>query len=120
MNEASRKLLAGVMLLAFLVRAVVPVGFMPASDQPFSIEICPEGFPAHLLAQSLHHHHGGAHWGAEHCVFGSACAGGPLSHHPLLTHAASAMFVFAAPRVAAAIPVRLVHLPQVRGPPLSV
>ncbi|HTV97287.1 MAG TPA: hypothetical protein VME42_14865 [Steroidobacteraceae bacterium] len=43
--------MAGVMLAAFASRALIPAGFMPASDRPFSIEICWEGLPAEVLAQ---------------------------------------------------------------------
>jgi hypothetical protein len=38
------------MLVAFASRALIPLGFMPASDRPFSIEICWEDFPAAMLA----------------------------------------------------------------------
>jgi hypothetical protein len=47
----SRTLVAGILLVAFGVRALIPAGFMPASDRPFSIEICSEGFPADMLAR---------------------------------------------------------------------
>lgn len=42
--------MASIMLVAFALRALIPPGFMPASDRAFSFEICPEGFPADLLA----------------------------------------------------------------------
>lgn len=38
------------LLMALIVRALVPAGFMPATDRPFSFQICPDGFPAHMLA----------------------------------------------------------------------
>jgi hypothetical protein len=44
-----RTLMASIMLVAFASRALIPPGFMPASDRPFSMEICWEGFPADLL-----------------------------------------------------------------------
>jgi hypothetical protein len=37
------------LLVALLVRALIPAGFMPATDRPFSFQICPDGFPAALL-----------------------------------------------------------------------
>jgi hypothetical protein len=40
------------LLLALVVRALIPAGFMPATDRPFSFEICPDGFPAALLIDS--------------------------------------------------------------------
>jgi hypothetical protein len=46
-----RTLTAGILLVAFAVRALIPPGFMPATDRPFSIEICWEGLPAGVLAR---------------------------------------------------------------------
>jgi hypothetical protein len=81
------------LLIALFVRALIPAGFMPATDRPFSFQICPDGFPAALLQdeaehQASHHHHvdgmlmgahdhsGPAHnhssVSAEHCVFAAA------------------------------------------------
>jgi hypothetical protein len=117
-HKATRTLIASAMLLAFVVRALVPQGFMPASDRTFSVEICPEGFPAQLLAH-VGHHHPGTHWHTEHCVFGSACATGPASHVPLLTWLSLTESVPATHVTSAAIVVQLVHLPQTRGPPAA-
>jgi len=70
----------GTLLVALVVRALIPAGFMPATDRPFSFQICPDGFPAALLGDAAgaaatpipaaahgdatmpagHHHHGGA------------------------------------------------------------
>ncbi len=47
----TRMLMAGMMLVAFASRALIPPGFMPASGRPFSIEICREGLTADVLAQ---------------------------------------------------------------------
>jgi hypothetical protein len=43
-------LMASILLVAFASRVLIPPGFMPASDRPFSIEICWEGLPADVLA----------------------------------------------------------------------
>jgi len=114
-HNAMRRLIAGIILLAFAARALVPQGYMPSHARPFSIEICPEGFPVQLLGHAPHHHSGGpAH--SEHCVFGSACPPGPLSEQPTL----SAFTVLESASVAhrvAAIVVRRVILPHARGPP---
>jgi hypothetical protein len=119
-NKATRKLIAGVMLLAFAVRALVPQGFMPSSERPFTVEICPEGFPAELLMLGgHHHHHGGPQSQTEHCVFGTACASGPPSQLAVLTDSSSTELVRIAPGVVAATIVRLVYLPHVRGPPAT-
>jgi hypothetical protein len=45
----NRRGLIGALLLALIVRALIPAGFMPATDRPFSFQICPDGYPAHLL-----------------------------------------------------------------------
>lgn len=162
-RSISRALIAGAMLLAFAVRALVPQGFMPASDGTFSLVICPEDFPAALLArasqaeqpadheepaehawhaepmahaehmghaehvadaerggQAAHHEHGGHdHSRADHCVFGTACSGGPLSQHPALLALASTEPEPATRNDSAFIIVRLVHLPEPRGPPAA-
>jgi hypothetical protein len=49
-----RTLIAGIVLVAFVSRGLIPPGFMPASGQPFSLEICWEGLPADMLAHSEH------------------------------------------------------------------
>lgn len=43
--------MASIMLVAFASRALIAPGFMPASDRPFSVEICWDGFPAAMLGQ---------------------------------------------------------------------
>jgi hypothetical protein len=53
----------------------------------------------------------------DHCVFGSACAGGPVSHLPFISGVFLAELAQAAPFLSAAIVVQLVYLPHVRGPP---
>src|SRR5688572_28839008 len=93
------------LLVALCVRALVPVGFMPSTDRPFSFQICPDGFPAELLqrADASHaghhgHHADGADSGAasgegsqqhgaaraEHCVFAAVASAGPTPEGPLL------------------------------------
>jgi hypothetical protein len=110
-----RQLIAGIILLAFAARALVPHGYMPSHERPFSIEICPEGFPAQLLGHTAHHHSGGpAH--SEHCVFGSACPPGPLSELPALSLFSLLESASPAHQVATIV-VRRVTLPHARGPP---
>jgi len=162
--------MAGIMLVAFASRVLIPPGFMPASGWPFSIEICWEGIPADLLArvepsradsmamdpmdmgsvamgsmdmdptpaesihdsmhrhpvgdsshrdlkQGPHHHHGSPSQG-EHCVFGTACSAGPISHLPPAADFSSALELRGIAIASIAVPVRLVHLPPPRAPPL--
>jgi DUF2946 family protein len=101
LNPTQRQWIFSILLLALLVRALVPAGFMPSSEQPFSFQICPDGFPAQLLHSAdahQHHHHpggddqtnddrGGPHEHgvrAEHCVFAAAATVGALSQVALL------------------------------------
>jgi hypothetical protein len=113
-----RELIAALMLAAFAVRTLVPAGFMPARDGSLALEICPDGFPAQLLHHAAHHHSGG-HAHTDHCVFGGASAGAPVPHFPGLTALSVGRFApgerWAAPTGA----VRLVYLPQARGPPTA-
>jgi hypothetical protein len=142
LSRNSRQWLISALLLALVTRALIPAGFMPATDRPLSFQICPEGFPAQLLASSqdphAHHHHGagaeqpasaqsgaasaGTHHqhsaaGNEHCVFAAAAAAGPLAFAP--TFAAEA--AIALPLPATVLPSRTeslrFRLPQPRGPP---
>lgn len=48
-SRALRARLVFVVLLAFALRAAIPVGFMPAGDGSLSLVICPGGLPAGLL-----------------------------------------------------------------------
>jgi hypothetical protein len=109
------------MLVAFVSRALIPPGFMPASGRPFSIEICWEGLPADVLAhgEPAHHHHhrSGNTSESDHCVFGTACAAGPIPHLLLPGDVSSAQKLRAFAFVSIAGAVRLVHLPQPRAPP---
>jgi hypothetical protein len=119
-NLRRRRRLALLVLAAMLLRALIPAGFMPAREAPFSIEICPEGFPAQLLAYATHHHdHGGGGRGhGDHCVFG-ACGGGPLSESASCGASPAALPVAASPPATPVLLVRLVHLPEARGPPTA-
>lgn len=38
-----------IVLAAFALRALIPIGFMPAADGTLSLMICPGGFPLELL-----------------------------------------------------------------------
>jgi len=96
-SQNQRRWLISALLIALVVRALIPAGFMPATDRPFSFQICPDGYPAQLLKSALdphaaHHHHddspGGTHNHAsassEHCVFAAATGAGPLAFVPTL------------------------------------
>ena len=119
-SAPAQRWLISVLLVVLSVRALIPAGFMPSSERPFSLEICPDGFPSQLLHSDgmpagHHHHHASGdseqppastHPGhgpheqgarAEHCVF-AASAGAALAPHPLL------IVVEATPSAAPVIP----------------
>src|SRR5690606_19994058 len=75
------------LLLAFTMRALVPAGFMPSTERPFTLEICPQGFQIPLADKhadhASHHGHGSGHHPDgvpaddtselfKHCPFSSA------------------------------------------------
>jgi hypothetical protein len=145
-RRSGRTLTASIVLVAFVSRALIPPGFMPASDRPFSIEICWEVFPADMLAHGeptragsmgldsmkleaardfashrdtfpgAQHHHSGSPSHIEHCVFGTACGTGPIPHLPLLGDSSSAQQLPTVEFASIAGAVRLVYLPQSRAP----
>jgi hypothetical protein len=112
--------LAWLLLPVLLVRALIPAGFMPAREASFPVEICPEGFPAQLLTHAGHQHgHGeGGRAHGDHCVFGT-CGGGPLPEPAACGASPAAPAVAASPAAAPVLLVRLVHLPEARGPPTA-
>jgi hypothetical protein len=83
-------LISSLLLGMLLLRAYVPVGFMPASGHPFEIQLCSAALSMDMPAMPAmaHHHHSGQHSGShsgshsnfEACPFGSAPAAGPISH----------------------------------------
>jgi len=112
LSAHAQRWLISVLLVALSLRALVPAGFMPSSERPFTLEICPDGFPSQLLhspaahhhdadGMAGHHHHASgdpeqapaaSHSGhgpqeqsarAEHCVFAASAGAGPAPH-PLL------------------------------------
>lgn len=135
LNRKARTWVIGILLVALALRALVPVGFMPSADEPFSLQICPDGFPAQLLhhQHGSHHEHavaqgrrgddsvGGAHQhgpsGSEHCLFAAAAGIGPVPH--TITLAVSLDSSTTAP--GASLPAPFTHvryrISQPRGPP---
>lgn len=145
-NRPMSRWIISLLLVALAVRALVPAGFMPASDRPFSFQICPEGFPAELLnraepAHAAHHDHAGHehhHGGdsaapgadsstgtthehgsvrAEHCVFAAVASSGPIPDGILLRATREAQ---TGPIVASTSPpssTQRFRLPPSRAPP---
>ena len=92
--------MTSILLVALALRALIPVGFMPASGEGFSLTICRADFPAPSASQDPGRHPGNAPH-IEHCAFGNAPAGGPIL---LLSEPLN-------------INVGLVRVQQPRGPP---
>lgn len=106
--------LATLAVLAFALRALIPAGFMPGGSGALSLEICPDGFPAALLAGSTDHsghagHHDHHHPGSDATAAADA-GSGPSPAAPTHDHRSwsSGHCVFSA--VAAAPP--LSHAPH--------
>jgi hypothetical protein len=56
LTPSARASLARIALFAFTLRALIPAGFMPSAERPFTLEFCPDGFPVELLPGSSHDH----------------------------------------------------------------
>lgn len=129
-TRATRRRLVVAVLIAFALRALIPIGFMPAGDGTLSLMICPGGFPPALLPTQKamqddmgvpmpQPHHGGQGLMDDgYCVFttGFSAAPPPLLVAALVLLLACIRVVRA--RVAAPVGVRLVHVPQARAPPV--
>jgi|SRR5208283_564798 len=114
-HSQRRTLSTGLVLAAMLLRAYVPLGFMPASGAPLQLKICPMGLPMQMSAHHLRHDGGQPY--VEDCPFGTAPAAGPISHLVVFDPAGQ----IASPSVPALSPLRLGVRPeranQARGPP---
>ncbi len=107
-----RELLTSLLLVAIAFRALIPAGFMPSAQRPFSLEICHAGTlaPGHTVPPGHPSHF-------EHCPFGSAPGAAPLPSLPRVAQpeltAAPAIGHFATRRVG----VRLERAHAARAPP---
>ena len=130
----TRARLIWAVLLAFALRALIPLGFMPAGDGTLSLMICPGGLPPGLLPATgksmpmsggmpmsgmpmpqQHHGHGSAE--QSYCAFTTGFSSAPpplLLAKLLLLFTLTALIAVA---VLAPAGIRLVHLPQARAPP---
>lgn len=127
-SRTIRARLAFAALLAFALRALIPVGFMPASDGSLSLMICPGGLPAGLLPDTsmsdsggmqmpAHQHPGHSLLDGGYCAFTTGFSSAPP---PLLLAAVLLLLSCVAVvslTVLAAGGIRLVHLPPARAPP---
>jgi hypothetical protein len=115
-NRRRRELAISILLVALVFRALIPVGFMPASGNLFSLTICRADFPAPSPPQDTDRHPGNPPR-IEHCAFGNAPAAGPgvevAGVLPVSVTACEPILVSEPLR----INVRLVRAQQPRGPP---
>ena len=129
LSAPAQRWLISVLLVVLSVRALIPAGFMPSSERPFTFEICPDGFPSQLLHSPAaqphdadgsmvgHHHHHPASGDSEQAPASTHFGHGPHEHgaraeHCVFTATASAalaphpllVVVEATPSAAPAIP----------------
>lgn len=124
-----RTRLVAAVLLAFALRAIIPLGFMPASDGSLSLMICPGGLAPGILPAGKvgsmpggmgmpgHPGHGQRVTDDGYCIFTTAFSAAPPP--PFLATLFLLLAVIAIVSVALPAPpgIRLVHLPQARAPP---
>jgi hypothetical protein len=65
-----RLLVAGALLIALMFQAMIPTGFMPATDGSFALKICPHDS----------NHQSGGHSHVEFCSYGALPGAAPLPH----------------------------------------
>ena len=119
------------MLLALALRALIPIGFMPAGDGTLSLMICPGGFPPTLLpAQKTMqddmgmpmpqpHHDGHGVMEDGYCVFTTGFSSAPPPPLVAALVLLIACLAVALAPVATPAGIRLVHVPQARAPPAA-
>ncbi len=144
-RPTARSRLVAFVLLALALRALIPIGFMPAGDGSFSLMICPGGLPAGLLQgrsmgqdkgqdmgrhgmapavpmtagmrMPAQEHRGTGGLDDGYCAFTTGFSSAPP---PLLL---ASLFLLLACAAIIAVPlmppsgIRLVHLPPARAPP---
>jgi hypothetical protein len=115
-NRRRRELVISILLVTLVLRALIPVGFMPASGEGFSLTICRADLPAPSAPQDTGRHPGNP-LHVEHCAFGNAPAAGPAMEVARVLPTA----VPAAEPILLSEPLRinvgLVRVQQPRGPP---
>ncbi len=80
MSPRRPRLLFAITGTAFLLRLLVPAGYMPAAvDSGWPLQLCGDGIPAEIMAHltgAHHHHHAHGDTGSmpEHCDLGGGFA----------------------------------------------
>jgi len=121
--------LGALVVLAFALRALVPTGFMPGGTGALTLQVCPDGFPAALLAapgdsHAGHRHHqpeGSQHdhqsWTSGHCVFSAVAGAPPVTHSPIAIARAEIAMPSVRPDVAPVFLDIRFRIAQPRAPP---
>lgn len=128
-RRTTRARLVCAVLLALSLRALIPIGFMPAGDGTLSLMICPGDFPAALLPEQKAmrddmgmpmpqpHHDGRGVMEDGYCAFTTGFSSAPppplVAEFALLVACVGVVLA----RVATPAGIRLVHIPQARAPP---
>lgn len=124
-RSASRRTVPGwagwLVLAAFGLRALVPLGFEPGSHS-LSLVLCHEGFPAGFFAHGATPH-GAHHAGSSasaHCLFCNGTSPAPAYRLASLIHRTP--LAIGVPRAQPLAPadIRFAYIPQARAPPPSV
>lgn len=113
-RRAARPRLLLLLLLVVGLRALIPVGFMPAADGTLSVMVCPDGFPP--TPQQHQQGHTDAD-GDAYCAFTTGFSSAPP---PLLVVALGLLVVCLGvvfTRAPTLVGHRFVHIPRARGPP---
>ena len=116
-NRRRRELVTSILLVALVLRALIPAGFMPASGEGFSLTICRGDLSVPSSPHDTVRHPGNAPH-TEHCAFGNAPAPGPAMEVarvlPTPVTSAEPILFLSEPLH---LNVGLVRVQQPRGPP---
>lgn len=124
-----RTRLTAAMLLAFALRAIIPLGFMPASDGSLSLMICPGGLAPGILPEGkvgsmpggtgMPGHPGRGHRVVDdgYCIFTTSFSAAPPALFLTALFLVLAVIAIVAAALQAPGGIRLVYLPQARAPP---
>jgi hypothetical protein len=127
--------------MSLVVRGLIPVGLMPSAEHPFTLELCPEFFPApasrHVVGMDMAHGvldhamsqrqsesgHAGRHSHGsrvEHCPFAASALAAPA---PAVVQLTLPLAIAVRDQTEAPVPIRAVQRlrgHQARAPPSSL